>query len=280
MNPNLIAQLEKMTAEEQQELLDTQFPAELEKEAAAEVAQAELTNALYTYGWLAGERALAEAEGNGDLSKVASAEDIESHEQSEADVSALIDESVEALALGETADEIEMHKIAQVCAAVIFDGYSDAIEKVATAVAPVKGKKFLESLKSVADAAKKKLHSGVESVKGGAESVKKHVKEHGKKYSAGAGLGAGLAAGHLMSKKASDMTVGEFFEVTQGVHEVNMGVEKLASKGVEKGKSLMQHFRAAKHIAKSQLKQHGKHMAGAGGLGLAGGIAAGHAIKE
>ena len=65
------------------------------------MAEESLINSLYAYGALSAERAYAEIEGEGDLSKVASAEEIENHENAEAEVGAIIEAAIAELGLAE-----------------------------------------------------------------------------------------------------------------------------------------------------------------------------------
>lgn len=252
MYENMMEEIENMTAEEQQALLETQFPEEMEKMAAAEIATGELTEALYAYGWLSAERAVAEHDG---LDKIAS-EALEEHEAAEAQVGAIIEAALETLGTAYNEDEVGMHKEAQAAAAVIFEGYSDALEKIAKSK-PSKG--FM---------AKMKAYYG---------KAKKHVGAHSGKYGLGAGAAAGLAGGY-MSKKASDMTLGEIVDVVQSVNEVEAGLEKIAKRGAAKGKGLWNKIKGHYGTAKKHVGKHsGKYGLGAG---AAGGAVAGRMLAD
>ena len=266
MNEELLNQIESMSEVEIEALLETQFPEELEKQAAAEIAESELAEALYTYGALSAERAIAELEGEGDLSKVASEEEIQAHIEAEASVGDAIEAVIAELGLAELEDEVELHKTAQACAAVIFEGYADSLEKIAAK----KGSPgMMRRLKDLADSAKKKTVSA-------AEAAKKNVLTHSGKYGLGAGLGAGAAGMSLMAKKASDMTVGELVGTIGGIAILDDGIEKLAKRGKGRGQSLMEKMKsglskakssavsAAKGTKKHVLKHSGKYGLGAG----------------
>ncbi len=233
MNAELLAEIEQMSEEELTAIMETEFPEELEKQAAAQLAEDGLINALYAYGALSAERAFAEIEGDGDLSKVASAEEIESHENAEAEVGAIIEQAIAELGLAEVEDEVEMHKTAQACASIIFDGYTDTLEKIAKkgkAAAGV-GVKLKELGTAVSAALSKKKNA-----------AKKLIKDHAGKAGliGGAALGAGAYKGYqMMDKRASDMTVGELAAAINGVNEIEAGIEKLAKKGSKKGASML-----------------------------------------
>ena len=51
MLSDILKEIEQMSAEEKQQLLDTKFPDEVEKLAEAQIAESELVDALYAYGW-------------------------------------------------------------------------------------------------------------------------------------------------------------------------------------------------------------------------------------
>lgn len=286
MNPQIIEQLESMSEDELQALLETEFPEEMEKEAAAELVESELTDALYAYGALSAERALAEIEGEGDLSKVASAEEIEAHESAESEVAQLIEAAMQELGLADQEDEIELHKTAQACAAVIFEGYSDALEKIAGSQGKSKG--VVESVKRLAKTVSKKVKSAVS---GGSKAgkgkgkgdktylgrAKAHVMKHSGKYGLGAGALVGGAAGYgassAMDKKASDMTVGEIMDTIAGISEIDAGIQKLAGKGTAKASRLKQ---VMDHVK----KHSGKYGLGAGAVGGATAGVAAHQMQK
>lgn len=248
--------LKDMTEEQATELLNTQFPEELEKEAEAELDRAALADNLYSYGWLQAERAIAEVESEGDLSKVASEEEVQAHEAAEEQVKEAIESLVASTGVADIEDAAELEKEAQAAAAFIFEGWSDCFEKTAA-----KGK-LLKSVKKTLSSAKSKMEEAASKAKA---AVKKH---RGK-----AGLAAGLAAGYggtaLMSKKSSDATVGEITEAVlsrlDSIAIANEGVEKLAARGGKKGADLAKKLKGYGEKALAAAKKHrGKSMLGAG----------------
>jgi hypothetical protein len=240
-----------MSEADQKALLATEFPEEIEKEAAAEAAQGDLVDALYAYGALTADIEVNSAEG--ELSKEASAE----FEAADTEISEAVEAAIEATGLDQMEDEAEMHKHAQAAAAVIFEGYVDQMDKLA--------KIDMDKARKGAKALGKRLH-------GAGKSAWGHIKKHKGAYMAGAGgaaLGAGGAAvKNHMDKKASDLSKTEMAYAVieqQNVMEVVAdGVEKLAAKAGKLGK-------AWKHV-KAFAGKH-KHHAAAGGAGAAGAMA-------
>lgn len=223
MNAELIKQLENMSEEEIQAIMSAEIPEELEKQAAAELAEAELIAALRTYGALTAERAVAEVASEGDLSKVASAEEIEAHAQAEAELGALIEEALNSLSIAENENEIALHKTAQACAAVIFEGYTGALENLVDASA------------ELAPAVEKLAHAAIEKASA-QESV-----------------------APLLDKTASEMTVGEIYGALHGISEIEAGVEKLASVGFEKAAKMKEIMEGAKKGVKEYIKSIRTH---------------------
>lgn len=212
MNPELIAQIENMSEEEKQALLQTQFPEELEKEAADELLQSQLVDALYNYGALSAERAVAEVSGEGDLSKVASAEEIQAHEEAEAQVGALIEEAIQALGISESGDELTLHKTAQTCAAIIFQGYTDAVERL------------VETSNEVAPTVEKLAHAAIEKI----------------------ASQEGVTRAPWMDKTASEMTFPELYNAINGISELESNLDKLASASAAQGGKMKEMLNKAK----------------------------------
>jgi hypothetical protein len=253
--PNIFEQVEQLSDTDKKALLETQFPEELEKEAAAELDSHLLADALYSYGYLQGERELAEVDG---LDKVA-AETVQAFEAAEQEMGEQIDACLGSLGTAEGDDVAELHKEAQAAAALIFEGFSDCLEKQAAAghMAKLKG-----------------------AVKGGLKKLEGAAKKHGKGAAGGAAAGAagGYMAKKHMDKKASDMTIGEIrdviFEEAAAAAVINEGVEKLASKGAGKAASMMAKLKGGAKAADKYVKGNAKkYMAGAGLLGAAAGRA-------
>jgi len=243
MRPEIFEEVEKMSEEEKKTLLNTQFPEELEKEAAAELDTTLLADALYSYGWLQAQRSMAEVDG---LDKVAAA-DLAAHEKAEQEAGEQIEACLASLNTAEAKDPVELHKEAQVAAALIFDGFSDCVEQSCLdkeAAAGMLGKaksmaaKGLGKLKGAAKAGGHK--AAVLGRKAGRKGLAL-AKKHGKGAAAGAALGA-AAGGYAMSKKSSELTVGELLDIVREQQDMDDticdGVEKLAAKGAAKGEKL------------------------------------------
>lgn len=275
MNENIFEQVEKMTDAEKQAALSAEIPEEIQKEAAAELDSAVLADALYSYGWLNAERAIAEVDG---LDKVA-ADALAAHEQAEAEAAQAIESSLESLGSHLTEDVVELHKEAQAAAALIFNGYSDCLEKNAKA-----GAGHLEKVKGAMKAGYKKL-------KGAAKSGGRMAYKHrGKAAAMGAAAGTYMAAKHL-DKHASDeqLSVEQMIDIASEVAlekavfeaEVGQGIDNLEKVATAKAGKLKELMGAAKKHGKSALKHGLLHR---GKLGLAGGAAAGlaahHATKK
>ena len=270
------AAMEKMSEEELQAILDTEFDAELEKEASAdldaEVAQDGLVDALYAFGAMTADYEL-EA-GLGELSKEAT----ENFAQVESEISAAVEQGVQALGLDDLDDEVELHKQAQAAAAIIFAGYTDQLEKVAEGedkAAPGPGK--WEKVKGFATKAKEKVEKawgatkrGAGHVSGAAKKAGGHLNAHKGTYGAGAAglaLGAGaMALKKRHEKKASEMDInelaGEVLCKMDVVEVVESGIEKCAGRG----KDAMDKMKAfGKGVGAHANRNKARYGAGAGG---------------
>lgn len=268
----LEAATEKLTDAQKQEILGMEFDAELEKEASDEVAESDLQNALYAYGMFKADVEVeAEEAGEDGLSKEAS----EQFEAAETEISAAIEAGVEELGLADIEDEAELHKTAMACAGIIFEGYSDQMEKWAA-----KSKKDGKGLKGMYGNMKKKVGALGEKAKGLAAKGHKLVKKHPGKAGAIAagGLALGYGAKKLMDKKASDLSASELIDLTlekQATVEVVVeGIEKLAARGAAKAGLASKAMGHVKSLHKKHLAGHGKQMAGAGAAGAGAGYLA------
>lgn len=253
MLENILKELETMSDADKAALLATEFPAKLEKEAAAELDMATLADSVYTYGYLCAERGFAEAEG---IDKVA-AEQLEAHDQSVQETEAQINELVGTLGFAEAEDSAEFHKHAQGLAQFMFAGYSDCLEKIAAA----KGKAAMGVIG-------KMMHSAKGHLAKHKKGAVKMMKRHGK--AAAGGAAAGAAAGYFgkkhMDKKASDLSAAELIsgvaeaivmtqsEAQASDQAIDAGVEKLAGEGMQKAMAF-----GKKHLAgaKAAAKKHG-----------------------
>lgn len=251
--------VEKMSKEDAEKFLALELPEELEKEAAAELAESEFQNALYAYGAMTADlEAQSEDAGEAGLSKEAS----EGFEAAEAELAAAIEDGVTELGLDECEDDVEMHKVAMASAALIFEGYCDQLEKLA------KGKFAAGAIKSV----KKHFGKAVEKGKALGAAAMRHGKAVAKhpatKHSliAAGGAAAGYGAGKLMDKKASEFTGAELADMVLDrqvtLDTIAEGIEKLAARGHGMGARLAKGMKHLKHLG----KKHGMHAAaGAGG---------------
>lgn len=258
----ILAQIEKMSQEDIQKLLATEFSPELEKQASEELAKSELAEALYAYGAYTADRELAEAEvAEGELSKEASDEFDGAH----AEITQAVETALEESAILDTEDTSELHKEAQAAAAIMLQGWTDQVEKVAAA-----GKK-----------------AAVMKVLG------KHLKKHkGHAMAAGGGVAVGAAAEGARQykkhheKKASEVSLSELADVVREDLAVDAvivaGLDKLAAAGKAKGleavkKGVVKAMHSAKGHGKAALKYMGKHKshmgAAAGGAAVGAGAA-------
>lgn len=284
---DILKTLEGMTEAEKQDILNTEFPAELEKQAAAHIDAEQLREALYNYGWLAAERAVAEEDG---LDKVAS-EDLEAHDQAVEECGQAIEDLLTDLGTAEIEDTAELHKEAQVCASIMFDGYSDFMDKLAAS----KGKAAMGAIKGALKSVKSKLSKGVAAGQKKGKKALKMIRKHpGKAALIAGGAAAGGYAGKKgmdhMKKKASDASVLEMAQAVAEIQgyenellsEVTEGVEKLAAKGGNKAAEfLKKHYGKAKEMAGAAKKSVKKHKGLYGlGAGAAGGAAATHAAHK
>jgi hypothetical protein len=257
MEKNIFDEIEKMTDAEKQALLNTQFPEELEKEAAAELDTSLLADALYSYGWLQAQRALADVDG---LDKVA-ADDLKAHEQAEEEVAEQIEACLQSLGTHVNEDDAELHKEAQVCAALIFDGFSDCIEQ---------GCMDKEAASAMAAKAGKMAMKGLHKMKAAGKKVGKKALGLAKKHGGKAALfGGGAAAAKLhsaMSKESGALTPEQLVEIASDVAlekqatitVIEDGINKLAAKGAHKGKKLKDMMKSSKSSASSASSKSSK----------------------
>jgi L-fucose mutarotase/ribose pyranase (RbsD/FucU family) len=271
MNAEILNKVEQMSQEDAEALLNTQFPAELEKEAEAEIDGASLADALYQYGCLTAERAVAEEEG---LDKFA-AEDVEAHEASEKEIGEAIESLLTATGTVEIEDEAELHKEAQAAASLVFEGYTDTLEKLA--------KDKASFVKGVS----KKLHEGMKKAKDAAKATHKAGKKGGYHALGGLAVGAGaMKAKEMLSKKASELTFGEIYDMMfdkmAGDNEVADGIDKIAARASKKAVSFVSKMKDKAVEGAKAAKKHVKGSKGLYGLGAGavGGFAAGRASKE
>jgi hypothetical protein len=265
------AAMEKMSEDELQAILDTEFDADLEKEASDNVAQSELENALYAYGMYKADLEIeAEEAGDAGLSKEASAE----FETAEQEISAAIEAGVSELGLDEIEDDVDMHKTAMAAATLIFEGYTDQLEKWAA-----KSKKDGKGIKGMYNSLKGKAGKL-------ADKAGKHLGKAGKslaKHKGAIGGGAALAAAGYaggrvhehMKKNASELTAAELIDLTlskqASLDVIVDGIEKLAARGKGKAGLLA---KGMGHIKKHQGKlKAGGLAAGAGAAGYMAGRA-------
>lgn len=284
--------IEGMSEQELQAILNTEYPAELEKQAEAALAQEDLVDALYAYGALMADKEVAESEG--ELSKEASAE----FEAASNEIQGMVDSAIEASGVAADEDTISLNESAQAAAAVILEGYTDQIEK--TAAAKAKAGKLQQLKKWVAAKSK--------AVRESAEEAGKYAKKHKKPLLASAGVGALGALGAMkakehMDKRASELTVSELMELlnAEAVEQASVvdGIDKLAAKGREKAaKGFMASLKgAAKSVGKKleagkdaavehaqaagkYLKKNVKPIAGGAAAGAALGAGAAHLANK
>lgn len=270
--------LENMTQEEVEQLMATDFGADLEKQASAELAQSDLAEALYTYGAFIADSEVSATE---DLSKEASAEQAELAQE----IAVALEEALNESGLLETDSTVELHKEAQAAAGIIFQGYADQIEKIAEEAKTEPGR---------AAKAKKWLGDKMKAVKD--SKVGKHLAANKGKYGAGAAGLAALGAGAYAykkhhEKKASEITASELSAIVQEEQMTDSviadGLSKLANAGEQEAvkKGMGEKMKAAYESAKQRTKDFaskvkgsaaGKHIgAHAGKYGLGAGMALG-----
>jgi hypothetical protein len=265
------AKIEQMSEADRQALLATEFPEELEKQAEAELAENDLADAFYAYGAMTADLEIEACEaGEAGLSKEASAE----FEAADQEISAAVEAGLIALGLDQIEDDVELHKQAMAAAAIIFEGYTDQIEKVAVKGGKEKG--LVASVKGHVGAAATKASKAV---KGFGKHVAKHPGKAG--MLGAAGMAAGYGVGRLAHKKeASAVTVEELIDLTlqkQATLDIIAdGIEKLAAHGGKKGKHLATVLKKVKGFG----KHHGAHIGAAGAAGGAAGYLAGRMGKK
>lgn len=268
MNAQEIEQIiEGLTEEEAAELLATEFPEELEKEAAAEAAEYDLQNVLYAYGAMIADLEAATENDEEEFTKEAAA----AFEEADTELSLAIEEAIIDSGVDQIEDEVEMHKTAMAAATVIFEGYSDQLEKLAKKGNPGMWKSMTKALKKGYGQAKDKVVAGY-------KASKKHLQAQGKSYAThgAAGLaGAALlhGANKMQEKQASEMSLDEIAAYTlqkqATVDVVVDGIEKLAARGKGKGNMLAKALKATKKHLKAHGKAYATHgaAAGVGGMG-------------
>jgi hypothetical protein len=255
---------EKLTDAQKQEILGTDLGADLEKEASAEVANADFEAALYAYGAFKADLEVESAiAGETGLNKEASAH----FEAAEQELSAAIEAGAQELGLDEIENDADLHKTAMACAAMIMHGYADQMEKMA-------------GMKEKAGAAGKWLADKARHYRGKAVSGAKHVggkaKDLGKKHgrhaamvAGGAALGYGAReAKERMHKKASELTAGELIDMALDrqvtIEVIEEGIDKLANWSAKIGEGATK----AKNAVMGAAKAHGgKAALVAGGAG-------------
>ena len=186
MNYAEIEQLvDGLSEEDAQELLNTEFPEGMEKQAEAELAAGDLANSLYALGALYADRAICSEL---DLEKTAA----EELDQAEAEISESIEVSLEATGIEQLTDTVAFHKEASDAAALILRGYTDFFVKTAAEPAAA----------AAAEGFFKRNYGKAKDLAGkGAGHVKKHMGEHYGKYLAGAGGAAAGVGGKYMYDK-------------------------------------------------------------------------------
>ena len=279
----LMEEIEQMSDADKKALLEANFGEEMEKEASAELAKADLADALYSYGAYMADREIEEQES---LSKEASEEFDSAHSE----ITSAIEQGLVESGILETEDTAALHQEAQAAAGIIFRGYSDQVEKLAADEGKMaKMKKWMGE----------KAEKGKEAAKGAAKSVGAHMGKHKGKYGLGAAaLAAGAGAyGYKKhhEKKASELTASELSEIVQEEQYLNAviteGFSKLAEAGEGAAKSSMtdkmkagfgklksKAGSAGKAVGSHMMKHKGKYGIGAAALGA--GAAAHQMMKK
>ena len=252
-----------MSEEEIQFLMETEFGPELEKQAAAELAQSDLADALYTYGALMCDMEINSTEG---LSKQASAE----YADLSAEIAAALEDALLTSGILESEDTAELHKEAQAAAGLIFQGYADQFEKIAKLEVGKYGQQ-----RNILSAAEAHAAQG-NHVRAKYHQVKDWItetaKKHPKKLSAlgGAAVGAGtIAAIHKYKKqhekKASETTASELADIVREEAYLDSvifeGMDKLANEGAkaaEQKEGIMHSLREKATAAKNYIEGKGK----------------------
>lgn len=249
--------LENMTQEEAEQLLATDFGADLEKSASAELAQADLAEALYAYGSF---MANVEMDSTEELSKEASAE----IDEVAVEIAEAIEEALEEAGVLDNEDTVALHKEAQAAAGIIFEGYADELEKIA-AKAKEDPSMLAKAQKWVASKGKQIADS----------KAAKHVVANKNKYGAGLAAGALLGGGAYAykkkhEKKASEVTASEMSEIIRADQEVDAVISEGISKLAAKANKKMIPAGFMKKVKKSVMANKGKIGGGALALGGAG----------
>jgi hypothetical protein len=196
---------------EDQALLNTQFPPEIEKEAEAKLLALDAVSALREYGAARaedvllsyGEEPVSEEDG---IKKIAAAgEEIERYMKL-----VRANNYAEESQLDEKELTEVLTKEAQACAHAINDGFWDEVASAYEAnpdlVKEAAKMGFMKKMKGHAGAAvkgaKNLLHKGMSHAEHAAHMAKKYGKKHGAAAAAGAAVGAagGAAAAHHASK--------------------------------------------------------------------------------
>jgi hypothetical protein len=238
MNDQIIQDLEGMSEQELEQLLATDFGAELEKEAAAELANADLAEALFAYG---AHVATREVESTEDLSKEAAAELDEEYQV----ITEAIENGLVETGVLQTEDTAQLHKEAQAAAGIIFAGYTEAMSKIASD--EKKAGKMAELL-AKAKANKGKIGAGV---------------------AGAAALGAGAYAYKKKhEKKASEVTASEMADIIRE----DQAVDAVISNGLSKLAGMAEMKAKAAEVGGKVIEGVKKHKAplaaGAGGFAL------------
>lgn len=245
--------LNGLSEDQQNALLNEQLPEELEKEAQAEVDEALLSDALYDIGYLMASEQLALEEGEGDLNKVASAEEIEQHNVAFETAKQNVETLVNDLGLADIEDEVSIAKTAQAMAGIMFEGWSDCVVKTAAGRNPAAVGKYLgKAHKAMKEMAGKALGAGKKHAKSALKAIRKKPL-----HAAGAvaGLGAlGYLGKKMHEKKASEGgenmdsidLAARVNEDVEKIASIAEGFDKLAAHAAKKGDELKKHLKAKK----------------------------------
>jgi hypothetical protein len=257
---------------EQLMLLNTEFPADIEKQAEAIVNEEmskvaeleEVANGCYNYGAELAMAKIAEMEQKHEAKE---SEEEETDEEGAPKKKKELEKDAEADAMGNFILEGYWNTMMEKGAE--FYGDSDIyleelckeaeFDKLAAKVAP-------GLFATVKKDAKKHFETGKAKVKEYASVANKHTQKHHKKYMGGAlavGAGAGYAAGHKKEAAPAAKAGKGFMDTMKGDIKKNFGAAK---KNVQEfGVKANAHTKA----------NHKKYIAGAGALGLGAGYAAG-----
>jgi hypothetical protein len=248
----IMNELENMTEQELQQLLDADFGDELEKQAEAELSQADLAEALYAYGAHVATCELLEGQ---ELSKEASAEVEEDYEA----ITQAIEDNLLASGILNNEDTAELHKEAQAAAGIIFKGYSDQLEKAAASASDFMTEAEAKDAPTHAHPNKAKPSSATktERMKAWLSSAGGKIAKNKKALGLGAAGAVGLGAGAYAykkrhEKKASEVTASEMAEIIaedQWINEViSTGLQKLANDAELSGAELDKKIKASKEL--------------------------------